>query len=190
MKKFLLLVPAVALLAACGSNPKDTFDRRAHEINKAQERNVERAIDKAPKWMLELPTSKSATYQNGTAVSSDMSMAVHKAKMIAYSKICVAAGGRVDQQSRMFRTDTETTSTENSELAIRTMCPGVDITGVEMVETKMLAEGARFRAYVLVALPTGDANRLARDRDARAAQQQANQRSQEAFRELDANRQR
>jgi len=190
MKKFLLLLPAVAMLAACGSSPKDPFERRAHDANQVRERHVDRAIDQAPKWMLELPQSNSATYQNGTAVSSDMSMAVHKAKMIAFSKICMAAGGKVDQQSRMFRTDTETASTEMSEMAIRTMCPGVDITGAEMVETKMISEGPRFRAYVLMALPTGDANRLARDRDARINQQQATQRSQEAFQELDANRQR
>jgi hypothetical protein len=189
MKKFLLLVPALALLAACGSSPKDTFDRRAHEVNKAQERRVDRAVDQAPKWMLELPVSNSATYQNGTAVSPDMSMAVHKAKMVAFSKICMAAGGRVDQQSRMFRSDTETTSTESSEMAVQTMCPGVDITGVEMVETKMFSEGPRFRAYVLMALPSGDANRLARDRDARDAQRRAVQRSGEVFQELNANRQ-
>lgn len=189
MKKFLLLVPALALLAACGSSPKNQFDRTAHEVNKAQERRVDRAVDQAPKWMLELPTSNSATYQNGTAVSPDMSMAVHKAKMVAFSKICMAAGGRVDQQSRMFRSDTETTSTESSEMAVQTMCPGVDITGVEMVETKMISEGPRFRAYVLMALPSGDANRLARDRDARDAQRRAVQRSGEVFQELNANRQ-
>jgi len=184
MKKVLLLVPVFALLAACGSSPKETYDRRAHEITKNQERQVNRAISQAPKWMIDLPKSNSATYQNGTAVSSDMSMAVHKAKMVAFSKICMSAGGRVDQQSTMFRTDTETSSTELSETAIRTMCPGVDITGAEMVETKMLAEGTRFRAYVLVALPFGDANVLGRERDNREAQRRAAQRSEQVFQEL------
>jgi hypothetical protein len=70
-------------------------------------------------------------------------------------------------------------------MAIKAFCPGVDITGIEMVETKMISEGNRYRTYVLVALPSGDANRLARERDARDQRRIAGQRSQEAFRELD-----
>ena len=140
--------------------------------------------------MLELPRSNSATYENGTGVSADMSMAVHKAKTMAFGKICMAAGGRVDQQSKMFRTDTESASTEFTELAVRTMCPGVDITGAEMVETKLIAEGTRFRAYVLMALPFGDANVLGRERTSRELHRRALQRSDRAFQEMDTNRER
>ena len=97
----------------------------------------------------------------------------------------MAAGGKVNQQSKIYKTDSENTSTEFSEVAIKAFCPGVDITGVEMVETKMIAEGTRFRTYVLVALPTGDANRLSKEKDSREQRKIASQRSREAFRELD-----
>jgi hypothetical protein len=117
-------------------------------------------------------------------------MAVQKAKMMAFGKICMAAGGRVDQQSKMFRTDTESASTEFTEMAVRTMCPGVDVTGVEMVETKMIAEGTRFRAFVLMALPFGDANTLARERTSRDLHRRALGRSDRAFQEMDSNRER
>jgi hypothetical protein len=188
MKKFLILVPTIAALAACSSAPKEQFDRRAYEITKEQERRANRAIEQAPKWMLELPKSNSATYENGTGVSADMSMATHKAKMMAFGKICMAAGGRVDQQSKMFRTDTESASTEVTELAVKTMCPNVDITGAEVVETKIIAEGTRFRAYVLMALPFGEANVLGRERTSRELHRRALDRSDRAFRELDSNR--
>jgi hypothetical protein len=187
MKKVLLMAPVLAVLAAC-STPSEQFDRRAYEGVKQQEKRVERAIDQAPKWMMELPKSTTATYENGSSVSADMGMAVHKAKLTAFGKICMSAGGRVDQQSKMFRTDTEAASTEFTEMAVRTMCPGVDITGVQMVETKLIAEGSRFRAYVLMALPFGDANVLARERDSRELHRGALQRSSQAFREMDANR--
>lgn len=187
MKKLVFLLPVVAIMAACSSAPKEQFDRRAHELVKEHEKRAERAVDQAPKWMLELPKSNSATYENGTSLSADMGMAVHKAKLMAFGKICMAAGGRVDQQSKMFRTDTETASTEFTEMAVRTMCPGVDITGVEMVETKMIAEGTRFRAFVLMALPFGDANALARERTGRELHRQALRRSGQAFEEMDAN---
>jgi len=106
--------------------------------------------------------------------------------MFAYGKICIAAGGRVSQQGRMFMQDSGETSMEHSELAIKTFCPSVDITGTEIREVKRVAEGSRYRSYVLVALPTGDANLLQKRKDALAAAQRGQARSVEAFKELDA----
>jgi hypothetical protein len=116
-----------------------------------------------------------------------MSMADYKAKLFAYGKICMAAGGQVSQQARTFMMDTSTGSVENSELAIKSMCPGVDITGVETKEVKRIAEGSRYRTYVLVALPTGDANALQKRKDQLKLNNRAEQRSTEAFKEMEKN---
>jgi hypothetical protein len=185
MKRFLLVTPLVMALSACGTFSSDPFEKRAERERERQERYVERALDRAPKWMTELPKSDSAIYQNGTAVSPDMGMSANKAKTMAFGKICMAAGGKVSQQSKIFMMDSETASTEQSELAIRSMCPGVDISGVEVVDTRMIAEGNRFRTYVLVALPTGEANAIQTRRDQQAQRRQAEQRSREAFREME-----
>jgi hypothetical protein len=69
MKKTLLLIPIVAMLAACGTT--DPYGKRADYERERQEKYVERSIDKAPKWMFELPISNSAVYENGTAISGD-----------------------------------------------------------------------------------------------------------------------
>lgn len=187
MKKSLLVLPLVAALAACSTT--DPYEKRSEVERTRSEALVERAIDKAPKWMTELPKSTSAVYQNGTAVSTDMGMSTSKAKTMAFGKICMAAGGRVNQQSKIYRTDSENASTEFSELAIKSFCPGVDITGVEVVETKLISEGNRFRTYVLVALPTGEANQLQARKDRIQQQRTAEVRSREAFREMDQNSQ-
>lgn len=183
MKKTLVLLPLIAALAACSTT--DQFEKRAERERESQARSVERALDKAPKWMTELPKSQSAIYENGSAVSPDMGMSVNKAKTMAFGKICMAAGGRVNQQSKIYRLDGENSSTENSELAIKSFCPGVDISGVEVVESKMIADGNRFRTYVLVALPTGDANAIQTRRERMQQQRTAETRSREAFRELE-----
>ena len=185
MKNFLALA-LVASLAACSSAPKDTYEKRVYEERIQQEKSVERSIDKAPKWMTELPESKNAVFANGSSVSRDMSMADWKAKMVAMGKICVAAGGQISQQGKIFMQDSESTSTEISEMAIKTFCPSVDVTGVEVREIKRIAEGSRYRTFVLVALPTGDANLLQKRKDVMAQQNRAKNRSTEAFRELDA----
>ena len=188
MKKFLILVPVVAALTACSTAEK--FEKRSEQINERQEKFVERAIDKAPKWMSQLPESNAAVYANGSAVSRDFSMADEKAKLVAIGKICTAAGGEVDKQSKMFLSDTEETSVERSETAIRSMCRGVDVSGTEIVEVKRVAEGPRFRTYILVSLPVGEANQLATRNERRKAAAGSKARSDRAFEEMDANNRR
>jgi hypothetical protein len=185
MKKLFVLLPVVALIAACSSTPKDDYEKRAAVSEAKREANVEKSISKAPSWMAEIPTSNSAVYANGTAVSTDMSMADYKAKLFAYGKICMAAGGKVSQQAKIFMQDNTDASNEMSELAIRSICPGVDITGVETKEIKRISEGGRFRTYALVALPTGEANSLQKRKDQLLLKSQSDTRSKEAFKELD-----
>lgn len=184
MKKILALIPVVAALTACGTT--DVYQKRAEEARERQEKYVERSIDKAPKWMTELPKSTGAVYANGTAVSGDFSMADEKAKILALGKICVTAGGEVDMQSRVFRNDVNDSSNENSELAVRSMCRRVDVTGAEIVEIKRVAEGPRYRTYILMALPLGEANQLKRERVNQEISRQTAVRSVEAFKELDS----
>jgi hypothetical protein len=185
MKKLFIILPIVAVMAACSSN-KDPYEKRAVEERERREAQVSKSIDQAPKWMTELPVSSSAVYANGTAVSGDFSMADNKAKMFAFGKICVAAGGKISQQGRIFMQDQGEASVETSELAIKSMCPSVDVTGVEVKEIKRIAEGSRYRTYVLVALPTGDANALQKRKDQLNLQNKAAIRSDQAFREMDA----
>lgn len=184
MKRILLAGTVLAILSGCGST-SDPYQRRAEAERERQEKYTERALDKAPKWMEKLPESKSAVYANGTATSPDWGMADEKAKVMAFGKVCMAAGGEVDKQSRVFRQDVGETSAENSEMAIRAMCRKVDVTGAEVVEVKRIAEGTRFRSYVLVALPMGEANVLRREKVDEKIRQGTAGRATEAFRELD-----
>jgi hypothetical protein len=197
MKKVLAILPLIALVACSSTKPApvsqapslptETYDNRAAVNQIDREAQVNKSIVQAPEWMARLPVSNNAVYANGSAVSTDMSMADYKAKLFAFGKICMAAGGRVDQQSKIFMQDTAVASTEVSELAIRSMCPSVDITGTEIREVKRISEGGRFRTYVLLALPTGDANALQKRKDQLKLNESSVQRSGEAFKELDRN---
>jgi hypothetical protein len=183
MKKLFLIFPVVATLVACGTT--DPYEKRANLERERQDRAAERAIDRAPKWMTKLPDSKDAVYANGTAVSRDFAMSDEKAKVIALSKICMAAGGEVDKSSKVYMNDTESVSTENSETAIRSMCRRVDVTGTEVVETVHVSENGRFRTYILVALPIGDANKLQIRKDQLRANKNTAERSDKAFSDID-----
>lgn len=182
-----IFIAVMAMTMAACSTTSDKFDKRADAERERQVKYAERAIDKAPAWMEKVPSSDSAVYANGTSVSRDMEMARTKAKLMAMGKICMSAGGKVDQQSKVFMMDTENGSSELSETAIRSMCPQVDVTGVEIVDTKTIAEGSRFRSYVLVALPMGEANKLQARKDSNRARRAAEVRSVTANREMDDN---
>ena len=195
MKKVFAILPLVALVACSSTKtpvstgpvlPSETYDNRAAVSQIDREAQVNKSIAQSPKWMTDLPVSNNAVYANGSAVSTDMSMADYKAKLFAYGKICMAAGGKVSQQAKVFMQDTAVASTEISELAIKSMCPSVDITGTEIKEVKRISEGGRFRTYVLLALPTGDANALQKRKDQLKLNESAVQRSGEAFKELDS----
>jgi hypothetical protein len=168
------------LLAACGtSSPTQQSKTQSQEEYKQQARIASLAISEAPSWMTKLPKETGIIYENGTAVSSDFAMADLKAKTIAYTKICTGAGGKVRSQMKMYRADNEGASVEQSELIARSICPDVDITGVETVEMKHVAEGNRIRSYVLVALPMGSKNVMKSTKDIQ-------NRSADAFKELDS----
>jgi len=183
MNKLLLALPLIGILAACGTT--DPYEKRANIERERNEKAVERAIDKAPKWMTKLPESKDAVYANGSAVSRDFAMADEKAKVIALSKICMSAGGEVDKSSKVYLSDTESASAEISETAIKSMCRRVDVTGAEVVETVHIPENGRFRTYVLMSLPMGEANKLQTRKDQIQAQRDGREKADRAFKELD-----
>jgi hypothetical protein len=177
MKKLAIAVAVSGVLTACGTSGTN-YSAMYSGQNSVQTAQMKSAIEQAPAWMSRLPKAPGYIFENGTATSSDFGFADIKAKAMAYSKICTAAGGKIRQQTKMFRSDSGDSSTDQSEMALRSMCPDVDITGVETVEMKHVSEGNRIRTYVLVALPLGDKNVLKSAKDAAA-------RAPEAFRELD-----
>lgn len=183
MKKLILVLPLIALLVACGTT--DPYQKRADLEREYKSKQVERVIDKAPDWMTKPPTSASAVYAGGTSRSGDYSMAVHKAKADAYGKICMTAGGTASQRTKIYKADNFESSSELSEMVIRTSCKEVDITGVEVAEKKIIQEGSYYRAYVLVALPTGDANILKKAKEQQRLNELSAKRAPEAFKELD-----
>jgi hypothetical protein len=176
MKTMITVGSAILVITACGTNPVQTSSSQVD--GRSQERLVTQAVDKAPKWMFKLPQEAGVVYENGTAISSDFSMADQIAKTMAYTKICMAAGGKIRSQMKIYRADNDGASVAQSELTARSICPDVDISGVETVEMKHVAEGNRIRSYVLVALPMGSKNSI-------KSTNELQNRSADAFKELD-----
>jgi len=183
--KTLVVLLITAFLSACGSTGK--YAKIQEEQYERESKYAEKALDKMPKWMTELPEDSAAVYANGTATSYDINMADTKAMTMAMGKICISAGGTVDERSRIFMQDTPDGTIERSELAIQSMCDTVDVSGSEIVDIKRITQGPKYRTYVLMVFPFGSANQLATKRRIAQDQAQAQQRMEEVFEEMESN---
>jgi Tfp pilus assembly major pilin PilA len=172
MKRALTILFAAALgLNGCSSDP-------VKQEAKSKERSAENAVSQAPEWMTKLPKDPGMIYENGTATSTDFSTADIKARNFAYSKICVAAGGKVRSQTSTVVVDNGDVAVDKSEIAIKSICPDVDVSGVQTINTKHVAEGPKIRTYILVGLPLAGKNIIRSNRE-------ANERADKALKDLD-----
>ena len=177
MKKIIITAAVTCVLSACGTSGTN-YSAQYNAQNTLQVSNMRSAIDQAPDFMSKLPKSPGFIFENGTATSTDFGFADIKAKTMAYAKICTALGGKVRSQVKMFKSDSGESATEQSEMAIRSMCPDVDLSGVETVSMKHVADGNRIRTYVLISLAIGNNNMIKSAKDAQSS-------APKAFEELD-----
>jgi hypothetical protein len=186
MKKTLLLVPIVAMLTACGTT--DRFAKVANMENDRRVNSQERILDKTPDWFNKLPVSTSAVYESGFGSSFNMSDADAYAKTDAYGKLCMTAGGKTSQQTKIFSSEGENSRTQLNERVTKSFCPNVDLTGVQQDQIKrIVTPNGKVNTYVLIVLPTGDANILRKAKEAQAERTIALKRAPEAFKELEKN---
>ena len=190
MRKSLVSLSLVGVLTACGTTQPQTpvapvQNPQPVPAVSPQVASVQRAMDAVPDWFVDVPKSTDTIYSVGDGVSSSMSGALGNARANAFEGICQTAGGTVRSQTKIYRQDTDTNSSSLSTTAIRNLCPDVDVTGATVENRKVIQDGARFRAFVLVALPMGEKNILARTKHNDRMQEKAMQSSEDAFRELD-----
>lgn len=181
-------MPIVALLAACGTT--DVYQKRVDNQYEREGKAIEQALKGRPDWMGKLPVSDSAVFAAAEGSAENYNMAVHLARTNALAEICYSAGGTVSSQTKQY--DTGSTKSSNIEKVTRSNCNTVDVTGVETYGAKNIDQnpvvvraGNRYTAYVLIALPTGDANVLRRAKEKNSREMLEAQRSTQAFKELD-----
>lgn len=150
-----------------------------------QEQAVRQTISQIPDWFVDVPKVENTIHAVGDGVSGSVSGAIAQARANAFEGICQAAGGKVRSQTKIFRQDTEKSSTSYSTTAIRNLCPDVDVTGATVEKRKVIQDGSRYRVFVLVSLPTGDANVLARAKQSDKMDELSITNKEREFKELD-----
>jgi hypothetical protein len=187
MKKIFIVLPIVVALTACGTT--DVYQKRADNVREYEEKAIDQALKKRPEWMSKLPISSSAVFAAAEGSADSYNMAVHMARTNALSDLCYSADGKISSQTKQFETGSSKTS--NIEKVTRTNCNSVDVTGNETYGAKDIGEnplvirtGNKFTAFVLLALPTGDANVQRKYKDGLKREERELAAKEQAFKEL------
>jgi hypothetical protein len=189
MKRLLSTVALLSLVACSTTQPvaqTTVQPKPAPVFVNTGEANAQRVIDNIPEWFVDVPKKDNVIYAVGDGVSGSLSGAIGNARANAFEGICQSAGGKVRSQTKVFRQDTEQSSVSVTTTAIRNMCPDVDVTGANVEKRSVIRDGNRFRAFVLVALPMGEANTLARTKQADKLADKALSARDREFKELDS----
>jgi hypothetical protein len=179
MKKLLVILAIGSLVSACSTTGPQTTQE------KIQSKRAQAYVNNIPSWFTDVPKADDAIYAVGDAISGSASGALSTARANAFEGICQTAGGKVRSQSKVYRVDTERSSTSTSTTAIRNFCPDVDVTGATVTKTEFIQENGRVRAFVQVKLPIGESNVLARTKHRDQLERQAVGNMKEEFKELD-----
>ena len=189
MKKF-ALIPLIGLIAACEKTPPETvMSQQMYEYKVAQ---VEKQIDKMPKWYTAIPKEDDAVYAVGTAVTPDLQLSVDFAVLSAKTTLADRVDSRIRSQMKLFKTklgtnDFDATVQNNFEQVTRNLIADADVAGYTVKENVVVQNGTQYRAYVLLEYKNEVANRVIKTRIAKNEFLLEKLRATRAFKELDEN---
>jgi hypothetical protein len=143
------------------------------------------SMSNIPEWFTTLPKSEDTLYSVGDGVSGSLSGAMGNARANAFEGICQGAGGTVRSQTKIYRNDTESGSTSLSTTAIRNFCADVSVAGSNVQKSSVVVENGRYHAFVLVALPLGDKNKVTKAQRDQAHDSAVKTNAEREFKELD-----
>ncbi len=194
-KRHVLLVPvllAISFVAGCASPSPGSPAAVYQEQVKKEEARVE-AVDKTvgelPDWYLNLPTDANSVFAAGTATSPDLQMAMDKGTMNAKRTLADRINGLLSSKMKEFITESgqgeDTVVITEAERVTSNLITEVNVAGYSQADAKVLAQGNRYRAYVLLRYPVGKANRLLVDRVKKNRVLEGKLRASKAFKELE-----
>ena len=180
----LSLMSAFALslaLLGCGSKSKSPMA--------AQQETVEKTMESIPDWFPSPPSDNEHLYGTGTGESGDMQFAVNKAEQAARVQITTNIEAKV---SSLFKTFSEETGV-GQDAEFISMSTGVSktvasevISGTRIKDQKIVPENGRYRAYVLMEMPIGEAQARLRAQIKASQRMYTQFRASQGYQELDA----
>lgn len=174
-----LVVAAAVVLSVAGSVVAGEYD-----IVKS-EPTAQAAI---PAWFTRMPSdTPDMIFATATAVSSDMQMALDKARLQAERKLVEMHGAKINSLTKSNRTDSGDTMIESTSIAIQKNANG-ELIGAQRVDSQVTFDGQKYRAFVLLRLPLAENNIIRKEKVNVQTRKEAELRGARAQQELEQRR--
>jgi hypothetical protein len=173
------VVATAVLLSVAGSTVAGEYDIvKAAPVAQAE----------LPTWFVKMPNdTPDMIFATATAVSSDMQMALDKARLQAERKLVEMHGAKINSLTKSNRTDTGDTMVESTSVTVQKNANG-ELIGAQRVDSQVTFDGQKYRAFVLLRLPLSDNNILRKERVNLQTRKEAELRAARSQQELEQRR--
>ncbi len=159
------------------------------EKEEAKVEAVEETVDELPGWFLNLPTDQHSVYAAGTATSPDLQLAMDKAGLNAKRSLADRINSALSSKMKEFVAEVgqgeDTEVITEVERVTSNLITEVNVAGYSQADAKIIPQGDKYRAYVLLQYPIGEANRILIDQVKKNQVLDAKLRASKAFKELE-----
>jgi hypothetical protein len=149
------VVATAVLLSVVGSTVAGEYDIvKAAPVAQAE----------MPAWFVKMPSdTPDMIFASATAVSSDMQMALDKARLQAERKLVEMNGSKINSLTKSNRTDSGDTMVESTSVTVQKNANG-ELIGAQRVDSQVTFDGQKYRAFVLLRLPLAENNILRKEK--------------------------
>lgn len=141
-----------------------------------------------PTWFVKMPSdTPEMIFASATAVSTDMQMALDKARLQAERKLVEMNGSKISSLTKSNRTDSGDSMVESTTVTVQKNANG-ELIGAQRVDSQVTFDGQKYRAFVLLRLPLADNNILRKEKTTAQTRKEAALSGARAQQELEQRR--
>jgi len=189
MSWMVILAIAVAGCATPEPGSPEAVYQEQQEKKEAHKEAVKQSIEEAPDWFINPPQDAKSVYSSGTSTSPDLQLALDKAILSAKRSLADRINGLLSSKMKEFVAETgggeDKEVISEVERVTTNLITEVNVAGYQQKDAKVLTQGEKYRAYVLLQYPLGKANRILIDQVQKNRILESKMRASKAFKELE-----
>lgn len=184
---------AVALALIACSSPKpgtpEFVQKKEEDQQKALAKTVEQSLSATPDWYTKNPVDANSLYAKATEVSSNRQMAVDLAMHLARKELAQQLGARVSAKIRDFATESGRVNDGDFQMELervgQSVALDINLAGYVRENDAVLAEGGKYRAFVMLRYPVGESNKVVAHQIKTSAALEGKVKASKAWQELE-----
>jgi len=193
LNRTIFVCSALALVLTACSSPKpgtpEFVQKKEEEQQKAVVKTVEQSLAVTPAWYTKNPVDATSIFAKATEASTNRQMAVDKAMHLARKELAQQLGARVSAKIRDFATESGRANDDDFQMEIervgQSVALDVNLAGYVRENDEVVAEGGKYRAFVLLRYPVGESNKVVANQVKKSAALESKVKASKAWQDLE-----